>query len=107
MIGLSALSHGTVAEKLLWTFNLYDLNRDGEINRAEMCEVITSIYALLGRHTKPPVNKSSQQNHIDTVFNVSAISYYIDLDFYVFFRMSTRYTIPLAKSLRGKISPKS
>lgn len=31
--GLSILLRGTVREKLEWTFHLYDINRDGYINR--------------------------------------------------------------------------
>lgn len=31
--GMSILLRGTVREKLEWTFHLYDINRDGYINR--------------------------------------------------------------------------
>lgn len=34
--GLSILLRGTVREKLEWTFHLYDINRDGYINREVM-----------------------------------------------------------------------
>lgn len=36
MSALSILLRGTVTEKLQWTFNLYDINRDGYINK-EVC----------------------------------------------------------------------
>lgn len=32
-MGLSILLRGTLREKLEWTFHLYDINRDGYINR--------------------------------------------------------------------------
>lgn len=32
-MGLSTLLRGTLREKLEWTFHLYDINRDGYINR--------------------------------------------------------------------------
>lgn len=33
VMGLSILLRGTLREKLEWTFHLYDINRDGYINR--------------------------------------------------------------------------
>lgn len=33
MTALSILLRGTVHEKLRWTFNLYDINKDGYINK--------------------------------------------------------------------------
>lgn len=32
-MALSILLRGTVHEKLRWTFNLYDINKDGYINK--------------------------------------------------------------------------
>lgn len=32
-MGLSILLRGSVQEKLEWTFHLYDINRDGFINK--------------------------------------------------------------------------
>lgn len=36
IMALSTLLRGSVREKLTWTFNLYDINRDGYINK-EVC----------------------------------------------------------------------
>lgn len=33
VMALSILLRGTVHEKLRWTFNLYDINKDGYINK--------------------------------------------------------------------------
>ncbi len=33
VMGLSTLLRGTVREKLEWTFHLYDINKDGFINK--------------------------------------------------------------------------
>lgn len=42
---LSILLRGTTTEKLEWTFNLYDINRDGYINK-EVC-VCQKIYPVM------------------------------------------------------------
>ncbi|XP_063705066.1 uncharacterized protein LOC134834360 isoform X2 [Culicoides brevitarsis] len=47
--GLSILSRGTLEEKLLWTFSLYDINGDGRITREEMTDIVTAIYELMGK----------------------------------------------------------
>ncbi|XP_039555381.1 Kv channel-interacting protein 1 isoform X2 [Passer montanus] len=36
VMALSILLRGTVHEKLRWTFNLYDINKDGFINKEKM-----------------------------------------------------------------------
>lgn len=38
VMGLSTLLRGTVRDKLEWTFHLYDINRDGFINK-EVCHI--------------------------------------------------------------------
>lgn len=38
---LSVLSKGTVEEKMKWSFNFYDVNKDGVISREEMFKVIS------------------------------------------------------------------
>jgi len=43
--GLSVTTRGTPDEKLMWTFNVYDVNHDGTITRDEMSEIMrASIY---------------------------------------------------------------
>lgn len=51
-MGLSILLRGTLREKLEWTFHLYDINRDGYINREvrlswhNWCSVQRGIWSL-------------------------------------------------------------
>lgn len=41
-MALSILLRGTVHEKLRWTFNLYDINKDGYINK-EVGQFVTDV----------------------------------------------------------------
>ncbi|XP_022706363.1 uncharacterized protein LOC111270413 isoform X2 [Varroa jacobsoni] len=79
--GLSALSKGTPKEKLLWAFNLYDINGDGRITRDELIDIICSVYSLSAdrertdgadgddRHSK---YNEAQLSHADRVFQRDA-----------------------------------
>ena len=48
LVSLSTLLHGSLEEKLSWTFRLYDLNHDGSITKNEMAAVVVAVYELLG-----------------------------------------------------------
>ena len=73
VMGLSLLARGSLKEKLEWAFTLYDVNRDGVITRDEMLCVISSIYNMMGRFSKPLVDEDSARDHVDIVFRVSPI----------------------------------
>ena len=49
---LSILSRGTIREKLLWVFRLYDTDQDGVISLLDLKNILTSIYLILDPHTK-------------------------------------------------------
>lgn len=94
--GLSILLRGTVREKLEWTFHLYDINRDGYINREvmlcshtvcldisssltavwslfifqEMTEIVRAIYDMMGKYTYPALKGDVPQQHVDAFFQV-------------------------------------
>ena len=57
LVSLSTLLHGTLYEKLMWTFRVYDLNGDGVITKNEMGNVVVAVYELMGIILKPPVSK--------------------------------------------------
>lgn len=69
---MSKVSRGSVQEKLQWIFGLYDLDGDGLISKAEMVDVVTSIYEMLGRATHPLVDDSSAKEHVEKIFHVSS-----------------------------------
>jgi len=62
---LSVLTNGSTYDKLQWSFQFYDLNKDGKIEKEEMIKVTESIFDLMG---KGGVDFSSRQ-HIDHVFD--------------------------------------
>ncbi|XP_042355688.1 Kv channel-interacting protein 1b isoform X1 [Plectropomus leopardus] len=68
VMGLSILLRGTLTEKLEWTFHLYDINRDGYINREEMTEIVRAIYDMMGKYTYPALTGDVPQQHVDAFF---------------------------------------
>lgn len=68
------MSRGSVQEKLQWVFGLYDLDGDGLISKAEMLDVVTSIYEMLGRATHPLVDETSAKEHVEKIFHVSYLA---------------------------------
>ncbi|XP_057676388.1 Kv channel-interacting protein 1b isoform X3 [Corythoichthys intestinalis] len=68
VMGLSILLRGTLREKLEWTFHLYDINRDGYINREEMTEIVKAIYDMMGKYTHPALKGDVPQQHVDAFF---------------------------------------
>ena len=69
-MGLSVLARGSLSEKLLWTFNLYDINGDGIITKEEMLDIVTSIYDMMGRFTENTIEERTAKEHVDNVFQV-------------------------------------
>jgi len=70
--GLSVLARGSVHEKLLWAFSLYDIDGDGVITRQELLEVVSAIYDLMGKYAEPVVTPDTAVQHVDRVFQVNA-----------------------------------
>ncbi|KAK7137557.1 hypothetical protein R3I94_013266 [Phoxinus phoxinus] len=65
---LSILLRGTTTEKLQWTFNLYDINKDGYINKEEMTDIVKAIYDMMGRFTYPALKTDTTKQHVDAFF---------------------------------------
>ncbi|XP_017658123.1 Kv channel-interacting protein 1 isoform X1 [Nannospalax galili] len=65
---LSILLRGTVHEKLRWTFNLYDINKDGYINKEEMMDIVKAIYDMMGKYTYPVLKEDTPRQHVDVFF---------------------------------------
>ena len=67
-MGLSILVRGTLDDKLEWIFSLYDVHGKGYINKQELYTVISSIYDIMGKHTEPPVDELSINDHVEEIF---------------------------------------
>uniref|UniRef100_A0A8C8S7A1 Potassium voltage-gated channel interacting protein 1 n=1 Tax=Pelusios castaneus TaxID=367368 RepID=A0A8C8S7A1_9SAUR len=65
---LSILLRGTVHEKLRWTFNLYDINKDGYINKEEMMDIVKAIYDMMGKYTYPVLKEDAPRLHVEVFF---------------------------------------
>ncbi|XP_060766235.1 Kv channel-interacting protein 1-like [Neoarius graeffei] len=65
---LSILLRGSTQEKLQWTFNLYDINRDGYINKEEMTDIVSAIYDMMGKYTYPALKIDTPKQHVDAFF---------------------------------------
>ncbi|XP_041122735.1 Kv channel-interacting protein 1 isoform X2 [Polyodon spathula] len=65
---LSILLRGSVREKLSWTFNLYDINKDGYINKEEMTDIVRAIYDMMGKYTYPALRRDAPRQHVDAFF---------------------------------------
>ncbi|XP_028816608.1 Kv channel-interacting protein 1 isoform X6 [Denticeps clupeoides] len=68
VMALSILLRGTTREKLQWTFNLYDINRDGNINKEEMTDIVRAIYDMMGKYTYPVLKTDTPKQHVDAFF---------------------------------------
>uniref|UniRef100_A0A8C5J0E5 EF-hand domain-containing protein n=1 Tax=Junco hyemalis TaxID=40217 RepID=A0A8C5J0E5_JUNHY len=64
-VGLSVLLRGTEQQKLRWTFDLYDVNKDGCISKEDMLEIMKSIYAMMGQ---PAPGHSAPAQHVELFF---------------------------------------
>ena len=51
---ISITTKGSIDEKLNWAFDLYDIDNDGYVTRAEMLDIVTAIYVLHGEFQGTP-----------------------------------------------------
>lgn len=72
VVGLSALSRGTVQDKLRWIFSLYDLDGDGVLTKDELYRMISAIYDLLGRSGDIHADDAATRQHAERVYEVSS-----------------------------------
>ncbi|PAA63981.1 hypothetical protein BOX15_Mlig010014g1, partial [Macrostomum lignano] len=66
---LSELARGSVEEKIVWIFRLYDVNLDGTLSHEEICQFLASIYELLGSHARKKESAKSVHDHASQIFH--------------------------------------
>jgi len=62
---LSIISKGSEQEKILWSFQFFDVNQDGKITREEMIKVSESVYELMGAD----LSQKGKLAYVENVFS--------------------------------------
>ena len=56
MVAISVISHGDIRKKLEITFDIYDINKNGKIDKKEITKLIEEIYDLTGETNRDGEN---------------------------------------------------
>ncbi|KAJ1975496.1 Calcium-binding protein NCS-1 [Dimargaris cristalligena] len=67
---LSISCRGNLQEKLQWTFNLYDIDRDGYITYEEMLQIVEAIYKMVGTMVNLPEDEDTPEKRVKKLFNM-------------------------------------
>jgi neuronal calcium sensor 1 len=60
--------HGRLDEKLKWSFQVYDIDRDRIIDRHEMLQIVQAIYKMAGQMVQLPEDENTPEKRVDKIF---------------------------------------